>query len=293
MLSIRAFFSGLFGGRSKGLSTFFLYTVVFIFSTVALTPLRVGLHALYDHVPAAAAFCSGGGLDLLAEPGRANGAFWAASFGALPILLILFLVAGMWLEAGIYGLAGNETASRSGFIQEADKHFQAFIKLFLFNVVIWLVIGGTVAVSLFALGKALKDGSPKTMDFLFWTEIAVTLVVLNLFRNSVGYGQAMRVLSNGREVAWRCFIKGFIFTFRRLVPVNIITWVFIGLRTSAMWLAVVVLSPGYGTTTSWITTALLLQLGFVVASFLRVAEARTQVGYLRFFVHHSFEGDFR
>jgi hypothetical protein len=293
MLWIKAIREGFLGGRGKALSALLFYGAGLVLSTLALRPLAAGFDRAFASSPAAASLLSGRGLDLLAELGISQPGLWAAAFSVLGWVLALHLIASLYVTAGTYGVAalGDERPS-SSFWARARRNFLPFAGLLALNLIVWAVILGILAVPVLAVGHSLRESNDPGPAFrLFVAELAVLAVVLNLFRNSVGYAQARYALTGGGEGLGRCFLRSFAFTFRRFVPVNLVTWIVNLLRVCAMALALIVLSPGYATSGKSFITALLLQAGFLALAFLRVAEIRTQVAYQRAFLEGTPAGE--
>jgi hypothetical protein len=119
---------------------------------------------------------------------------------------------------------------------------------------------------------------------IFLAGAALLAVLVNFFRSSLGFFQARYALTGGGEGLGRCFLRSLAFTFTRFVPVNAMTWLFTGLHLLVLWAAIFALSPGYASGGRWFATASLLQAGFFLLAFLRVAEARCQVEYSKAFL---------
>ena len=286
MLWVKALREGFLGGRGKGLATLLFYGAALVLSTVALRPIGAGFDRALSSSPAAADLLAGRGLDLLAELGINQPGLWAAAFSVLGWGLLLHLVASLYITAGAYGVAASgDSRPLSAFWSRAWSNVLPFAGLFALNLIVWAVIIGILAVPVLVVGHGLKESNDPGPAFrLFIVELAILAVVGNLFRNSVGYAQARYALTGGAEGFGRCFLRAFAFTFRRFVPVNLVTWIVNLLRVCTMGLAVFVLSPGYATGGKALGTALLLQAGFFVMAFLRVAEIGAQVAYQRSFL---------
>jgi len=284
MQTIRSILFGLFGGVGKTVSTFALYVSIFIVSTLSLIPLEKGFHSAFDRVPAARDFLHGGGLDLLLTNHALGRAFWASSLGLFIPLLILFILFGLWLEAGIYGLAADEERGFGAFARAAKEYSWGFLRLFLLNLVLWGILGGLIGAGIVMGGKAVFTDRPSILGPIVWTQALLLLVTLNLIRNSIGFAQARWVVKQKRESTWRCFIGAFVFTLKRFIPVNLMTWFFNVVRGVGVLLIIVRFAPGYEASGSWLLTALLVQVAFLYASYLRASEARAQVTYTKAFV---------
>ena len=203
----------------------------------------------------------------------------------LPYLVLFSIVLGLLLMAGVYAQASEKTVGWRSFWRGAADNVLPFLALFLFNLVLWVIVGLGVGIFLGAAWHGVYGSmDPARPWHLFWISLWTVLFVLNLFRNSVGYGQARWVLIGREEGMGLCFVRSVVFTFRRFVPVNVVTWLFNAARAGVMVLAVFTLSPGYESTGRWFTTAVMLQAGFLVVAYLRVAEARSQVAYSRHFL---------
>lgn len=281
----RAIGTGLFRGRGKAWGTLLIWFSGFLLTTLAINPMRRGFHVLFDKAPAARAILGGGGIDMLANSAMKQPAFWAAANAMLLYLILFAAVAGLFLMAGVYTQASDGTGGWRAFWRGAARNVLPFTALFLFNLVLWGIVGVGVGIFL----AAAWHGDHNAMDparpwHLFWITLVIGLIVVNLFRNSVGYGQARWVLRGREEGIGLCFVKSVVFTFRRFVPVNVITWLFNAGRAGLWVLAVFTLSPGYESTGRWFATAVILQAGFFAAAYLRVGEARAQVAYSRHFV---------
>ena len=281
----RAIGNGLFRGRGKALGTLLIWGSGFLLATIALNPMRRGFHSLFDKAPASRALLGGGGLDTLFDSGMHQPAFWSAATAMLPYMILLAVVVGLVLMSGVYAQAAEGSGSWRAFWRGAAANVLPFTALLLLNLLLWAVVGLGVGILFAAAWHGVRD----TMDparpwHLFWITLWSALIVVNLFRNSLGFSQARWVLTGGAEGVARCFLRSVAFTFRRFVPVNLMTWTLNLVRAGAMILAVFTLSPGYGTTGRWLATAALLQGGFLFAAYLRVGEARAQVSYARAFL---------
>ena len=284
MQALKSLIFGLFGGFNKAVSTFALYITVFVFSTITLIPLNNGFHATFDRMPAAIDFTHGRGLDLLFSNQGLSSGFWASSFGLLLPSLIVFAIFCMWLEAGIYGLAAGEDRGFRALARAGSDYFWGFMRLFLLNAILWSILTAILGVIIVKVGKAFYTDNHALLGSVILVETVLFLIIANLARNSIGFAQARWVVKEGREGTWQCFIRAFLFTLRRLIPVNFITWSFCGLRAIIIPLLVVKLAPGFDGGWQWFMTATFFQLAFLFTSYMRVAEARAQVQYTHSFV---------
>lgn len=287
MRLLTAIRQGFFGGRGKGLATALFYLATLLLGTFAISPLRAGFHAALDRYPDAARFLTGSGMDLLAETVLHQPAMWAAGFAELRWMLLAQFVIVLLLTAGAYSIAarGGDGPVWRAFWPGAARYVLPFAGLFFLNLVVWAALGSVVALALFGVHLRIKDlTDPGPAWHFFLVSAAVVGLVLNLFRNSVGYSQARYVLTEGREGMGRCFIRAFAFTFRRFIPVNVLTWLINVVRAGAVFFLVFVLSPGYATGGKIFATALLYQLGFLAVCYLRVGEIGAQVAYQRSFL---------
>lgn len=283
MLWMKALRNGFTGGRGKALASLLFYGAALVLSTIALRPLSAGFDAALMRSPAAADLLAGRGADLLAELGMNQPGLWAAAFSVLGWGLLLHLFASLYVTAGTYGVAAHEDLRPSRtFWSRAWGNLLPFAGLFALNLIAWAVVLAVLALPFFAIGHGFRDSTDPGPAFkLFIVELVVLAVVINLFRNSVGYAQARYALTEGGEGVGKCFLRSFAFALRRFVPVNLLTWTVNVLRAGTMALAIGVLSPGYATGGRALATAMLLQAAFFIMAFLRVAEIRAQVAYQR------------
>jgi len=281
----RAVGNGLFRGKGKLLGALLIWGSGFLLATLFLNPVRSGFHTLFDGAPASRALLQGSGIDLLFETGLHQPAFWSAATAELPYMVLLAVAVGLVLMAGVYGQAVEGGGSWRVFWRGSVANALPFTALLLLNLLLWTAVGLGVGAIFAAAWHGVRD----TMDpagpwHLFGITLGSALIVVNLFRNSLGFSQARWVLTGGGEGVARCFMRSVAFTFRRFVPVNLMTWLFNLARAGAMLLSVFTLSQGYATTGRWLATAALLQGGFLFAAYLRVGEARAQVSYMRAFL---------
>lgn len=281
----RAIVTGLFRGRGKALGSLLIWFSGFLLATLAINPMRRGFHQLFDKAPASKALLGGSGLDMLMHTVMKQPAFWAAANAMLLYTVLFAAVIGLFLMAGVYTQAADGSGGWRTFWRGAGANVLPFAALFLMNLVLWGVLGVGVGVFLGAAWHGVHGAmDPAKPWHLFWISLWTILFALSLFRNSVGYGQARWVLKGRQEGIGLCFVRSVIFTFRRFIPVNVMTWLFNAARAGVMVLAVFTLSPGYGSTGHWFATAVVLQAGFFVVAYLRIAEARAQVAYSGHFI---------
>lgn len=286
MIWVRSIREGFLGGRGKALAAALLFGSSWLFATLALRPMSVGLHAALDGAPAARDLLSGAGLDLLGETALRQPALWAGGFSLFLPMLLLYALAGLYLTAGIYGQAAlpGVPVWRT-FFERARRFFAPFALGLLMNLLFWGIVTGLFVLGMAGLWHGFKGATdPGTQWKLFLIDAAIIAVLVNLFRGSAGFFQARYALAEGRVGLGRCFLDSLSFTLRRFLPVNGLTWLFSALHVLVLWLAVFALSPGYASTGLWIATALILQAGYFALAFLRVAEAQTQVAYARSFI---------
>ncbi|MGC8722315.1 MAG: hypothetical protein ACP5VF_00375 [Acidobacteriota bacterium] len=277
--------NGLFRGKGKLMGTLLIWGSGFLLATIFLNPVRSGFHTLFDGAPASRALLHGSGIDLLFNTGLHQPAFWSAAAALLPYMILLAVVVGLVLTSGVYAQAVEGSGSWRAFWRGSAANVLPFAALLLLNLLLWAVVSLGVGLFFAAAWHGLRDAmDPAKPWHLFWITLWSALIVVNLFRNSLGFSQARWVLTGGGEGVARCFMRSVAFTFRRFVPVNLMTWLLNLVRAGAMILAVFTLSPGYGTTSRWFATAALLQGGFLFAAYLRVGEARAQVLYTRVFL---------
>jgi hypothetical protein len=283
---IRSIGSGFLRGRGKAVATLLFFGSAWLFSTLALRPMSVGLHRALDEAPAAKDFLSSGGIDLWVELLMRQPASVSGGLSLLLPMLALYALLGLYLTAGLYGFAASQEGHVwRAFFERARRFFVPFALGFLMNLVFWALVTGIFALGAVGLGRVLKDATDPAVQWRLFLMNAVLLsILLNYFRGSVGFFQARYALTEGREGLGRCFLGSLSFAFKRLIPVNALTWFFTVLHVLVLWLAVFALSPGYATAGKWVATALLLQAGYLALAFLRVAEARSQVEYTRGFL---------
>lgn len=280
---IRSIKEGFVGGRGKAVAAFLLFGSAWLFSTLALRPMSVGLHQALDGAPAAKEFLGGGGVELWFEMLMRQPAFLSGGLSLLMPMVLLYALAGLYLTAGIYGFAASQAGPIwRGFFERARRFFAPFALGLLMNLVFWAVVTTVCILGMMGLWRGFKEATDPAVGWhLFLLDAALIAVLFNLFRGSVGFFQARYALTEGREGLGRCFLASLAFAFKRFLPVNALTWLFTALHVLVLWLAVFALSPGYSTTGNWVATALLLQCGYFALAFLRVAEARSQVAYAR------------
>jgi hypothetical protein len=281
MIWVRSIRDGFLGGRGKGLAALLLFGSSWLFSTLALKPMNSGLHTALDGAPAAGEFLSGSGADLWFEMAFRQPAFFPAGFALLLPVLLLYALLGLYLTAGIYGQAAlPEGCVWRTFFERARRFFLPFTLGLLMNLIFWAVVAGLVMAGVAGLWKGTGEATDPAVHWrVFLAGAALLAVLLNLFRSSLGFFQARWALIGGREGLGRCFLSSLSFTFKRFIPVNAMTWLFTALHLLVLWVAVFALSPGYSSEGRWFATASLLQAGYFLLAFLRVAEARSQVEY--------------
>jgi hypothetical protein len=281
---IRSIRDGFVRGRGKALAAFLLFGSAWLFSTLALRPMSVGLHQALDGATAAKEFLGGGGVDLWFEMLMRQPAFFPGGMSLLMPMLLFYAMLGLYLTAGLYGFAASqEGPAVRTFFERARRFFVPFALGLLMNLVFWAVVTGVFVLGMMGLWRGFKDATdPEVHWRMFLMDAALVTILVNLFRGSTGFFQARYALTEGREGLGRCFLASLAFAFKRFVPVNALTWLFTTLHVLVLWLVVFALSPGYATPGRWFATAFLLQFGYFTLAFLRVAEARSQVEYARF-----------
>ena|GEM_PF-1406540 len=281
VLSIRA---GFLRGRGKAWAAFLLFASSWLFSTLALRPMNAGLHQALDGAPSAKEFLGGGGVDLWFEMLMRQPAFFSGSMSLLMPMLLFYALLGLYLTAGLYGFAASqEGPAVRTFFERARRLFAPFALGLLMNLVFWAVVTGVFVLGMMGLWRGFKDATDPAVHWrLFLIDVAILSIFVNLFRGSTGFFQARYALTEGLEGLGRCFLASLAFAFKSFVPVNALTWLFTLLHVLVLWLTVFALSPGHATPSRWFATAFLLQFGYFILAFLRVAEARSQVEYARF-----------
>lgn len=272
----RAFWAGLL-----------LYGAALLFGSVALAPLRAALHARLDAAPAAAGL-AGGDLSLLSEFFMSDGGLGAAAFGAVPLLLLLFLPVVLFLQGAVYVQAAGEAREERfwpAFLEGGSRVFLPFLGLVLLNLVLYLVGAVLPVLALLGIHRGLKEATdPRTEVFLLVLYGAVGGLLFVMARNGAGFARARRALRPAGEPLGRAFLRSTAFTFRRFLPVTALGLFFVAARWLWLFLFALVLNPGTATAGRAAAAALLLQAGFLGTALLRVAEARAQVAYLRPFL---------
>ncbi len=223
-------------------------------------------------------------MDLLLETVINQPGMWAAGFGNLGTAFILHLVLALVLTAGVTGLMAQGPAGnpwRSLWANAAALFFP-FAGLLFLNLLLLVVVGILPSLAIVGLGKAFEDS---TSPVVFWGmiggELAVALLLLAVFKGSLGFTQARRALNRGLEGFGRCFLKGAGFSFRKFVPSLGFTVLFLALRMATFSGLYWAVAPGYGTAGKAFVSALLLQLAFAAQAYIRTAEITAQVSYLR------------
>ncbi|MGC8764203.1 MAG: hypothetical protein ACP5VN_11360 [Acidobacteriota bacterium] len=264
-----------------------LYGATFLFGSVALSPLRAALHALLDTAPAAAGL-SGGDLSLLSELFMLEKGLGPAAFGALPLLLLLFLPVVLFLQGAVYAQAARETQEEKfwhPFLEGGSRVFLPFLGLVLLNLVFYLLVAIPPALALAGIHRGLKEATdPRTGVFLLVLYGAVGGLLFVMARNGAGFARAHRALRPAGEPLGRAFLRSTAFTFRRFLPVTALGLFFVAARWLWLFFFALVLNPGTATAGRAAAAALLLQAGYLGTALLRVAEARAQVAYLRPFL---------
>ncbi len=264
-----------------------LYGTTFLFGAAALAPLRAALHARLDRAPAAAGLL-GGDLSLLSEFFMSQPGVGAATFGAVPALLLLFLPVVLFLQGAVYAQAADE--AREGtfwrpFLEGGIRFFLPFLGLILLNLVLYLLLTVLPVLALLGIRRGLKEATDPRADLLLLLLFAgVGGLLFVMARNGAGFARARRALRPQGEPLGRAFLRSTAFTFRRFLPVTALGALFVALRWAWLGLFAFALSPGVETPGKAAATALLLQAGFFGTALLRVAEARAQVAYLRPFL---------
>lgn len=286
MIWMKAIGQGIWGGRGKALQAGLLYGLSLLAGGLALAPLASGLHRVLDESPVAAEMLRGQGLDLVMELGHNQPGLFGAAFGTLGWAVAILLAAGFFLTAGIFAVAseGAESPWRE-FWPKAARRFLPFLAITLLNLLLWAVPVIVVGLAIFGIGRAFEDAMDPGVSWrLFWVNLTVAGLTLNAVRTGSGLGRAWYGLTGGRDGVGKSALRGFVLSLKRIVPANLITWVFNALRGVTLVAAAWWLSPGWTTSGKAFLTGLLLQAGFFVAAFWRVAEIRSWVEYTRAFV---------
>lgn len=283
MIWARSIAAGFSTGQGKALGSALLFGSTWLFSTLALRPLSRGLHEAFDRAPAARDLLDGGGVDLWAEMGSRQPAFFSSGFSPLLPMLLLCLAAALYVTAGVYGQAARpaEPAWRTFFLR-ANRFVLPFAAGLLLNALVWGAAFALLAGGLLGLGHAFEGSTDPGVGFrLVLLDLAAAALLVEVFRGSVGFFQARYALTDGGEGLGRSFLRALRFVVKRFVPVLSMTLFFALLKLLALWLALFALSPGYESGGRGALTALLMQAGYFAVAFLRIAEARSQVEYTR------------
>lgn len=281
---IEAVKDGFLCGRRGILGAGLFYLEALLLSSLALAPLAKGLHGVLDGAPTAGPIAGGGGVDLLLETVINQPGMWAAGFGNVGTAFILHIVLALLLTAGVTGLMAQKPEGRPwrDLWQNAATLFFPFAGLLLLNLLLLAAVGILPALAIAGLGKAFEDS---TSPMVFWGRIGgglvVALLLLAVFKGSLGFTQARRALSGGSEGFGRCFLRGAGFSLRKFVPSLGFTVLFLALRMAAFSGLYWAVAPGYGTAGKAFLSALLLQLAFAAQAYIRTAEISAQVSYLR------------
>lgn len=281
---MKAIKNGFLCGRGGGLSAALVYLEAFLLSSVALAPFGAGFHRVLDGSPAAMGLAAGGGADLLGELAFHQPGLWAAGFGLIPWVVLLHLVLALVLTAGTYALAASEEPRHpwGDFWSGARRLTLPFAGLFALNLLGWGVVAVAPALVLMGVAKAVEGStSPAAVWGIVAGWGAVLLIMVTLFKGSLGFGQARRTLEGKGEGLGRNLLKGTAFSLRHVMPAAGITLLFGAGRFLAFWGLYWVLAPGFATGGRALASMLLQQGAFLAAAYLRVAEIRAQVSYMR------------
>ena len=281
MTLVKAIREGV-GGRGKLASAIVLFCVPLALSFVAGSPLRSGLHSAFDRYPAASELLNGGGLDLLAETGLRQPAFWAAGFSLFLPMLFLSLLLGLWAQAGAYSLAIPETAQNPWrrLWPTATKLLPKYIVISVLNAILWGVAAVFAAIPFAAMRFKFKDNTdPGPGWHLFIAELVALAIFWNISSAAGGCAKAATVLKVGGGNVAKAYLAGLKFSLKKFAQVEAMTWGFFALRLAAFAAAVLAfpLAVTYGgAVMKW----LLFQMAIFAIAFVRVAEMRSQVAYL-------------
>ena len=286
MKMLKSLFFGIRLGKAAIVAALVLYLATFIFSSLAQLPLNRGFHGALDEVPTASGLATDDRLDIFIEMIHINPSLLNVGLLGIVTWTLLFIPVALFLLAGVYAqAAGASEGVIRGLWRGGVKFFLPFALLFLFNLVVLGIMVVLIVLFLAAVAIYSSDNYDSTLMMpLLALRVVFAALLLNLWRNSVGYSQAHYVLRGEIDGLGRSFLKGFLFSLRRLIPVNILTWLYNGLRGLSMYLFAVILWSGYAATGAWFKTALFLQIAFLLCALARVAEVRTQVDYLRRFL---------
>ncbi len=274
---------GIGGGRGKLLTTAVLYAVPLAASLLAVAPFRSGLHAAFDRYPAAAELMNGGGIDLLAETGLRQPAFWAAGFALVMPALIISLIVGLWAQGGAYAVAASRDEEPSPWRTlwpAATKILPKFIVIVLLNAIVWGVVAVLAAIPFAVFRFRFKENSdPGPSWHLFLAGLAALVILWNLASASCGFAKAAAALRLGEGNLAKDYLAGLKFSIKRFWQAQTLTWTFFALRAGLFALCAFALPMATtfgGSAIKWI----LFQAALFAIAFLRVAEMRSQVVYL-------------
>ncbi len=281
MTLVKAIREGL-GGKGKLASAIMLFCVPLALSFLAGSPLRSGLHAAFDRYPASKELLNGGGLDLLAETGLRQPAFWAAGFSLFLPMLLFSLLLGLWAQAGAYSLALPEAAENPWrrIWPAATKLLPKFLLVATLNAILWGVVAVLAAMPFAALNFRFKENTdPGPGWHLFLAEIVALAIFWNIASAAGGCAKAATVLRIGGGNVAKSYLAGLKFSLRKFAQVEAMTWGFFALRLAA-FAATVLAFPIAVTYGGAVMKWLLFQMAIFAMAFLRVAEMRSQVAYL-------------
>ncbi len=276
--------NGFLCGRGGALSAALFYLEAFLLSSMALAPLGAGLHRVLDGSPEALSLASGGGADLLGELAFNQPGLWAAGFGLLPWMILLHVIFALVLTAGTYGLAASDEPRHpwGDFWKGARRLTLPFAGVLALNVAGWGAVTVVPAMALMGVAKAVEGStSPAAVWGLVAGWGSALFIMAALFKGSLGFGQARYTLSGKEEGFGRSLLKGTAFSLRRVVPAAGITLLFGAGRFLAFWGLYWVLAPGFATGGRALASTVLQQGAFLAAAYLRAAEIRAQVSYMR------------
>lgn len=275
---------GIGGGRGKLLSAAVIYGVPLAASLVAVAPMRSGLHVAFDRYPAASGLLNGGGLDLLAETGLRQPAFWAAGFGLFLPALLLSLILGLWAQGGAYAVAASRDETLSpwqAIWPAATKILPKFIVIVLLNAIIWGVVAVLAAIPFAVLHARFKENTdPGPSWHLFLAELATLAILWNLASASCGFAKAATALRLGEGNLAKDYLAGLKFSIKRFWQAETLTWTFFALRAGLFALCVAAV-PLAATLGGSVMKWFLFQAALFAMAFIRVAEMRIQVEYIR------------
>jgi hypothetical protein len=278
--ALRALLYGLSGGWKIFSQAGVFYLATLLLGSLALAPFEAGFRAVLDGAPAASELARGEGLDLLAELSVAQPGLFASVLGATPWVALIAGVLALLLLGGAYAAARDEEVPlRESFPAGSARNALPFSALALLNLLPALVYAGAAA-GVFAgiLGASGETADPGPGWRATLWGVGAGVFLLHHLRTSIGYGQAFWTLWGGRLGLLRCAWGGFLFTWRRFVPVVLTTWSLNALRASAVAVPLL-LGPGYSSEGRWLASSLLWQAAFFALAYLRVAEVRMQVEY--------------